>query len=87
MIQEVRNIKQAGTINLISNKDIIIPINFTSYLPAGEEKIAYFTEDIGLNSWYTWMEQAGYMMIQPVSFSFDYEDILNFVPSRIVKIV
>ncbi|XP_033209434.1 hexamerin-like [Belonocnema kinseyi] len=64
VIQQVRDMKQTGIRNLNGNKDIIIPINFTSHSAAGEHKIAYFTEDIGLNSWYTWMEEAGSMIFE-----------------------
>ncbi|XP_033232129.1 hexamerin-like [Belonocnema kinseyi] len=64
VIQEVNDIKQRGITNLSGNKDILIPINFTSHLPTDEQKIAYFTEDIGLNSWYTWIEEAGSMTLE-----------------------
>lgn len=38
-----------------------IYVNYTSYLPYGENQIAYFTEDIGLSSYYCLVELASYM--------------------------
>lgn len=39
-----------------------IYVNYTSYLPYGENKIAYFTEDIGLSAYYSYVQLASYMM-------------------------
>ncbi|XP_043466523.1 hexamerin-like [Leptopilina heterotoma] len=58
VIQEVQNIKSRG-IKQVDGKTIIIPINYTSHLPTGEHRIAYFTEDIGLNYYYTFLQLIG----------------------------
>ena len=39
-----------------------IYVNYTSYLPYGENKIAYFTEDIGLNAYYFYVQLASHML-------------------------
>ncbi|XP_014212554.1 hexamerin-like [Copidosoma floridanum] len=39
-----------------------IHVNYTSYLPYDENKIAYFTEDIGLSAYYSYVQLSGYMM-------------------------
>lgn len=39
-----------------------INVNYTSYLPNGENQIAYFTEDIGLNAYYGYVQLAQYMI-------------------------
>ncbi|XP_001599110.3 hexamerin [Nasonia vitripennis] len=39
-----------------------INVNYTSYYPFGENEIAYFTEDIGLNAYYGYVQLAHYMI-------------------------
>ncbi|XP_058803507.1 hexamerin-1.1-like [Phymastichus coffea] len=39
-----------------------IYVNYTSYYPFGENQIAYFTEDIGLACYYSYVQLAGYML-------------------------
>ncbi|XP_058795858.1 hexamerin-like [Phymastichus coffea] len=39
-----------------------IHVNYTSYLPFGENQIAYFTEDIGLNAYYSYVMLASYIL-------------------------
>jgi hypothetical protein len=39
-----------------------IYVNYTSYLPYGENQIAYFTEDIGLNAYYSYVQLSSYML-------------------------
>ncbi|XP_033208028.1 hexamerin-like [Belonocnema kinseyi] len=62
VIQEVKNIKSKSFKATNGEQVFYIPINFTSHLPAGEHKIAYFTEDIGLNNYYEYLQHAAYML-------------------------
>ncbi|XP_033207939.1 hexamerin-like [Belonocnema kinseyi] len=62
VIQEVHNIKSKGFKATTGEQVFYVPINFTSHLPAGEHKIAYFTEDIGLNNYYEYLQHAAYML-------------------------
>lgn len=39
-----------------------IHVNYTSYLPYGENQIAYLTEDIGLSAYYAYVHLASYML-------------------------
>ncbi|XP_033208627.1 hexamerin-like [Belonocnema kinseyi] len=64
VIQEVQNIKSKGFKATNGEQVFYIPINYTSHLPASEHKIAYFTEDIGLNNYYEYLQQAAYMLPQ-----------------------
>lgn len=51
-------------------------VNYTSYLPFGENQIAYFTEDIGLNAYYSYVMLASYV-IPYVSFSIKIRMSIN----------
>ncbi|XP_031778331.1 hexamerin 109 isoform X1 [Nasonia vitripennis] len=39
-----------------------IHVNYTSYLPFGENQIAYFTEDIGLSAYYSYVHLSSYIL-------------------------
>lgn len=41
-----------------------INVNYTSYLPYGENQIAYLTEDIGLSAYYSYVHLSSYMLPQ-----------------------
>ncbi|XP_043267400.1 hexamerin-like isoform X2 [Venturia canescens] len=54
-----------------TEKTVYIPVNYTDYLPFGEQQLSYFTHDIGLNAYYAYVSLAGYMI--PEVHGSDYE--------------
>ncbi|XP_043466524.1 hexamerin-like [Leptopilina heterotoma] len=62
VIQEVQNIKSHGIGHNAGQQVHYIPINYTSHLPAGQHHVAHFTEDIGLNNYYEYLQHAAYML-------------------------
>ena len=61
VIQEAQYIQaqaqQSGQVGTI-----VIQSNYTDYLPHGEHKLAYYTGDVNLNSYYAYVALAGYMI-------------------------
>lgn len=66
ILQKVQNFVNKYGFEYHSNVDSHsvhhIYYNYTSYLPYGENQIAYFTEDIGLNTYYTYINLANSMI-------------------------
>ncbi|XP_015605369.1 hexamerin [Cephus cinctus] len=62
VIQQAQNILTTGVENPLAEHVINIPVNYTSYLPYGEDRLTYFTDDIGLNGYYDYVMLAGYML-------------------------
>ena len=68
VIQEVQNYKTKGIKPITGEQVIYVPINYTSHLPGGEHRLSYFTEDIGLNNYYEYLQHAAHMLPELVSF-------------------
>lgn len=60
VIQEVQNVVAQS----VGQNPIIVPVNYTANLPNGEQQLSYFTQDIGLANYYTFVNLAGSLLQQ-----------------------
>lgn len=57
----MQNIKSQGVSGANGANVVHIPVNYTAHLPHWENTIAYFTQDIGLSAYYSYVQLAGYL--------------------------
>lgn len=55
IIQEAQNIVAQGVGNQV------LPVNYSSHLSSSEHQLSYFTQDIGLANYYSYVNLAGYL--------------------------
>ncbi|CAG5108704.1 Similar to Arylphorin subunit alpha (Manduca sexta) [Cotesia congregata] len=62
VIHEAQNVRIYGMDNPLTEQTVVIPVNYTDYLPHGEHQLSYFTHDIGLALFHAYFSLAGYMI-------------------------
>ncbi|XP_008558555.1 hexamerin [Microplitis demolitor] len=62
VIHEAQNVRIYGMDNPMTEQTVVIPVNYTDYLPYGEHQLSYFTHDIGLALYHAYFALAGYMI-------------------------
>ncbi|KAG8037449.1 hypothetical protein G9C98_005659 [Cotesia typhae] len=62
VIHEAQNVRIYGMDNPLTEQTVVIPVNYTDYVPHGEHQLSYFTHDIGLALFHAYFSLAGYMI-------------------------
>lgn len=74
IIQEIHDIIGHG----IGHDNVIVPVNYTAYLPNGEHQVSYFTQDIGLANYYGYINLAGYLLHKVCIYNFKYQKNIRY---------
>lgn len=61
IIDEAQNIAIQGIQNG-NTQNILIPVNYSALLSHDEQQLSYFTQDVGLAAYYSYVNLAGYVL-------------------------
>lgn len=58
IIQEAQNIVAQG----VGYNQVVLPVNYSALLSDSEQQLSYFSQDVGLANYYSYVNLAGYLL-------------------------
>jgi len=90
IIQEAQNIAAHSTqVQVGQENSVVIPVNYTATLPHDEQQLSYFTQDVGLANYYSYVTLAGYLLqvsIIQISQIYNCETLFAKIKKKLISL-